>query len=171
MITADATVLIALAKMRRLSLLRQLYGQVVIGEIVKTEVVDQGKSIAALGVEQVESAIDEGWVKIVQLNPKEHKAMRRVLSRSGLDPGEAESLALAQSRKLQVILDDKEARAFAETLGLKYLGTAAVLLQAFVEKRVTLEEMEEMVQDLSRILWLSPGVVAEILKRAKEGRK
>ena len=40
MIVADASVLIALAKMRRLDLLRGVYGDVLIGPVVKAETVD-----------------------------------------------------------------------------------------------------------------------------------
>jgi hypothetical protein len=56
----------------------------------------------------------------------------------------------------------------ASALGITYLGTAGVLLQAFRQKHLTLEEFEDAVGDLTRVLWLSPTVVATILKRAWE---
>ncbi len=43
MIVADASVLIALAKMRRLDLLREVYGDVLIGPVVKAETLDARK--------------------------------------------------------------------------------------------------------------------------------
>jgi predicted nucleic acid-binding protein len=42
MIIADASVLIALAKMRRLALLKLVYGDALIGPQVKAETVDTG---------------------------------------------------------------------------------------------------------------------------------
>lgn len=171
MIVADASVLVALAKMQRLDLLRQVYGKVVVGPIVKAEVVDQGKAIAAPGVEQVEKALEEGWIQVVRLTAGERGLMQRLIKTSRLDAGEAECLALAHSRKRMLIVDDKEARALAEAMRLKYLGTAAVLLEAFIKGHWTFEQLEDAVADLSKVIWLSPAVVTEILKRAREARK
>ena len=96
--------------------------------------------------------------------------MRRILRSTRLDEGEAESLSLAHGRKLALIVVDKQARALAETLGIAYLGTAGVLLSAYLREHISLEELEEAVRDLSRVMWLSPSVVAEILRVAREAK-
>lgn len=171
MIVADASVLIALAKMQRLHLLKDVYGEAFVGPVVKTEVVDQGRTIVALGVEQVEKALEAGWLRLVRLSAKEHRIMQGILRTTRLDEGEAESLALAQSRKLTLVVDDKEGRAVAATLDTPYLGTAGVLLEGFLKGWLSFEELEDTVQDLSRVIWLSPAVVAEILKRAREAKR
>jgi hypothetical protein len=72
---------------------------------------------------------------------------------------------------LPVILDDKEARSFAEAAGTEFLGTTAVLLRAFVNRHLTMAELEDDVKDLSDAVWLAPAVVAEILKTAWEGKR
>jgi predicted nucleic acid-binding protein len=167
-IIADASAIIALAKMRKLELLRQVYGDVLIAPTVKVEALDQGRAISALGVEQVEEAVEQGWLKVVRLAKKEKKLVQRILRNSRLHEGEAESLAISKSRRLPVILDDKEARAYAEMLGVERIGTAGVLLEAFINRTMTLEQLEEAVEDLSGTVWLSPAVVAEMLKRARE---
>ena len=170
MIIADATVLISLSKMGKLELLREVYRQVALGEVVKTEVLDQGKAISAPGVAQIERALQQGWIRVVRVTKKERSLMRRILESSRLDEGEAESLSLARRRGWMLIVDDKEARALAETLGIAYLGTAGVFLEAYLKGQVSLEELEEAVRDLSRIMWLSPAVVAEILRVAREAK-
>lgn len=169
-IVADASVLIALAKMGRLELLRQLYGRVTMGPVVKEEVLDQGKAISAPGVEHIEKGLQEGWIESVRMTAREKRLMRRVLRTTRLDLGEAESLAVAHSRKLMLIVDDREARALAAALNLEFLGTAGALLEAFLKGRLTFEQLEDVVQELSRVMWLSPSVVTEILKRAREAR-
>lgn len=171
MIVADASVIIALAKMRRLELLREVYSEVVLVPAVKTEVLDQGKAILAPGVERVEDAVQKGWIQIARLKREEKLLAAKILKNSCLGEGEAQSLALAHSRKLMVILDDKEARAHADLLDLEYVGTAGVLLEGFLGGHLTFQQLEEDVQDLSRTIWLSPAVVAEILKRAREVKK
>jgi len=170
-LVADASVLIALAKMQRLDLLRNLYGEILMGPVVKTEVVDQGRQVGARGVEQVEKALEDGWLKTVRLTATERRGMEGLLKTAKLDDGEAESLALAQARMLTLIVDDKEARALVAALGVSYLGTAGVLLEAFLRGRLSLEQLENAVQSLSRVIWLSPAVVAEILKRAREAKR
>ena len=171
MVVADASVVIALAKMRKLNMLKQVYSEVILGPAVKIEVLDQGKAILASGVEQVEDAVQKGWIQIARLTRREKLLAGKILKNSCLGEEEAESLALAHSRKLVVILDDKEARAHADLLHLEYVGTVGVLLEAFLGGHLTFQQLEEDVQDLSRTIWLSPAVVAEILKRAREVRK
>ena len=171
MIVVDASVLIVLAKTGRLEILKEVYGQVVVGPVVKREVVEQGKAISAPGVEWIENAVEEGWISLVRLRAEEEKLMRRIVRTSHLDAGEAESLALANSRGLPVIVDDKEARALAAAMRLEFLGTAGVLLEAFLQGVLKLGELEEAVKELSNIMWLSPAVVSEILKRAREAKR
>ena len=171
MILADASVLIVLGKLRRLDLLRALYGKVVIGPMVKREVVDQGRAIGAPGLQEVEAAIRQGWLQVVQPAAQERNLARRLLTNSRLHEGEAESLALAQKRNLTLLVDDKEGRMIAEALGIPYHATAGVLLEAFMSDEFTLKELEQAVTDLSNVMWLSPAVVVEILSTARETKK
>jgi predicted nucleic acid-binding protein len=60
MIIADASALIALAKIRRLDLLHSVYRDVLIGPQVKAETIDAGKRISAPGVERISKALDDG---------------------------------------------------------------------------------------------------------------
>jgi len=53
-VIADASVLITLAKTRRIGLLKTLYGEVIIGPIVRAEVIDRGKEVKAPEVRLVE---------------------------------------------------------------------------------------------------------------------
>jgi predicted nucleic acid-binding protein len=66
------------------------------------------------------------------------------------------------------VLDDKEARAMAEAMGVQYVGTAGVLLTAFVKGYHTHDELATAVRDVGMVLWLTPNVVAENLRRARE---
>jgi hypothetical protein len=45
-----------------------------------------------------------------------------------------------------------------------------VLLEALAQGHLTLETLEEAVRDLTRVIWLSPAVVTEVLRRARELR-
>ena len=169
MVVADASVLIALAKTRQLGLLRRTYGGGVMGPVIFEEVVTAGKRIGALGVEQVEQAIEDGWLQVVRPTSAERRRAEQILKASRLHEGEAEALAIARGRRLLLVVDDKEARGVAEALGLDFVGTAGVLLETFLLGQLRLDELEEALLELSSVIWLSPQVVASVLKLAREG--
>jgi len=171
MIVVDASPLIVLAKIGRLTLLRELYGTAAIGPWVKREVVEAGRAIDAPGVRQVEAGLTGQWIREVQPTARERKLAEQLLNNTNLGEGEAESLALSHYRGLMVVLDDKEARTMAATMGMRYLGTAGILLAAFVSGQLGYGELEEAVRDLGKVLWLSPDVVVEILRRAREMKR
>lgn len=170
-VVVDASVLIALAKIGRADVLRAVYGYALLGPVVKEEVLDRGKAVGARGVEHVEAAIAAGWLRVVRPVRAERERTRSLVGTTRLDPGEAEAIALAWRRKLLLVVDDKEARHTADALGLTYLGTVGVLLEAYRGGHFSLPAFEDMITDLTKILWLSPGVVATVLRRAREERR
>ena len=171
MIVTDASPLIVLARIRRLILLKALYGEVLVGPIVKRETVGSGRAIRAAGVEQIEAAVTDGWLCVEDLTSEEEVLRERIPGRSGLDRGESEALALATARGLRLIVDDKQARHVAEASGVEYVGTMGALLQARWRGFLGLQELENAIRDASRILWISPAVVVEVLRLAREVKK
>ena len=171
MIVVDASPLIVLAKLQRLGLLNDLYGEVLMGSVVKAETIDAGRAVHALGVEQLEAAMEDGWLQTVRLTEEERDLMQRLTESSRLDQGEAEAIALASVRGLRLIVDDKEARSMAVASGVEHLGTAGALLEAYLRQHLDWGELEVMLRNLSQILWLSPAVVVEILRLAREAKR
>ncbi|MEK6322881.1 MAG: DUF3368 domain-containing protein [Acidobacteriota bacterium] len=47
-----------------------------------------------------------------------------------VDHGEAEAIALASERGWRVVLDDRQARVIARSLGIQMIGTVGILLRA-----------------------------------------
>ena len=170
-VVVDASVLIVLAKLRCIHLLRTIYGTILLGPVVHHEVVIQGQRLHARGVEQVEQALEESWLQVVRPTTGEQKLTVRLLRTTRLDDGEAEALALASRRNLLLVADDQEARHVAEALGIAYIGTAGVLLEAYLRRRLTLAGLEDVLTDLTKVLWLSPTVVAAVLKKAREAKQ
>ena len=171
MIVTDASPLIVMAKLQRLQLLNDLHGDVLIGPAVKRETVDAGRIVSAWGVEQIEAALERGWLRMMLLTAEESGVMRRLTRSSGLGSGEAESIALAGVRRLRLIVDDKQARSVAAAAGIEHVGTAGILLEAYLRGRYDMDGLEAALGDLSRVLWLSPAVVAEVLRLAREATR
>ena len=171
MTVADATPLIALARIHRLELLRDLYDHVLIGSVVKAETVDAGRAVRALGVEQIEAAAAAGWLETADPTDAESDLAQRLSQLSRLHRSEAESIAIAHARELRLVADDKEARSVARTLGVPLVGTAAVLLQGYLRRSFGLDSLEKALRDLGETLCLSPSVVAEVLRRARKAKR
>ena len=111
-----------LAAIGQFDLLRQLYGGLLIAEAVWAELNVGGR--AWPGRDEVAAA---DWIG-------RRAAANRPLVlalRERLDPGEAETIALAvDCQPPFVLMDEKEGRRAAQRLGLKTVGVVGVLLEA-----------------------------------------
>jgi predicted nucleic acid-binding protein len=110
-IIADASCLILLAKIGALDLLRQLYGQVLVTDVVASE---YGLPLPTwIGVQP---ARDERQVQLLALT---------------LDRGEASAIALALEQvDALLIMDERRGRNVARQLQLAVTGTLGILLEA-----------------------------------------
>jgi hypothetical protein len=121
MVVSDSSALINLARIGKLALLRDLYGEVYIPEAVWQEAVVRGKGQA--GASEIKSA---PWVKAQRVKNSELvKALRQEL-----DPGEAEAIALALETRAELLLmDERLGRDTARHLGLTFTGLIGLLVQ------------------------------------------
>lgn len=121
-VVSDATPLIALAKIGQLGLLQDLFGTIIIPQMVYDEVVTNAPQRA--GAAEIR---DAAWISVHPLADQSKVAYLN----ADLDAGEAESLVLADEIGADwILLDEVKARLVAEFLGLHYIGTLGVLLLA-----------------------------------------
>ena len=84
-----------------------------------------------------------------------------------IDDGEAETIALALEHHWRVILDDLQARAVAEQMGLTLIGTVGILVRA--KRAGLLGEVGPVLQDLGNSgFYLSEPLTREVLFLAGE---
>ncbi len=126
----NSSPLIYLGKLGLLSLLEQLFDQVLTVLTVKEEVLDSSAPEYPL----LQSAFSK-WL-IVSDVPKSLLATK--LGEMGLHLGETDALALAYHTKEQksdsvIIIDDLAARDVARALGLRLTGTIGIILRATKE--------------------------------------
>jgi len=170
-IIADSSALIGMVRIHRLELLRKLYKRVLITKSVHQEVVIEGKRLHKAGVEEIERDIQAGWINVASLTKSHLESVEAFRASGEIGRGEAEAIALARSRKLPLIVDDRYARELAGTLGLEFLGTGAVLLEAHLRGLLSEKEFVESLGELGKVMWLSPEVMADLLRLAKEVEK
>ena len=126
-VVADASPLIGLATAGALHLLRELFGTVTISRLVKEEVTGHSKRP---GARELDAAMREGWVRVAPAPPETWRF-------TGLDSGEASTLALAAEQEgALVLMDDTRGRAQAAALGLEVLDLAGLLLAAKRERLI-----------------------------------
>ena len=123
-VVADAGPLIGMARADCLSLLQQLYKQIIIPPAVLGEL---RISSNRPGARMVSQAIQAGWIEMVNIQkPIDFPAF---LSLG--DAGEAESIQLALEKKADLlIIDDRKGRRVAERRGIRIMGTGGVLISA-----------------------------------------
>lgn len=121
-IVSNASPLVNLARIGKLDLLLELYGELAIPSAVWREVVVEGSGQP--GADKVENA---AWIK-THVVANEH--LVRAL-RQELDAGEAEAIALALEIEAELLLmDERLGREIARHLGLRYTGLIGVLIEA-----------------------------------------
>lgn len=120
-VVADASPLIALAKIDSFSLLRQLFGRVVVTEAVRQEVVRKPDVAAAA----LEAGVAAGWIVVAAEEPMPTRM------KVGPGPGEAATLTHAiRNNADMVLMDDRPARSHAARHGVPVMGVLGILLLA-----------------------------------------
>jgi uncharacterized protein len=120
-IIADSSPLIGLARIGHLPLLPQLASRIIVPPAVRTEVTSARTN--APGAAEVAA---QSWIHVVDADAALVAPLLILIGK-----GEAEAIALAQQTPSSLLLiDDLRARKVAERLGLRRMGTVALLAQA-----------------------------------------
>lgn len=105
----DSTCLIGLDQINRLDLLPKLF-----------------EPVHAPPEVERESGFTPEWLTIEKPSNPDLISVLKLM----VDDGEAEAIALALERKWRIVLDDLRARALAQQMGLKIIGTVGILIRA-----------------------------------------
>jgi predicted nucleic acid-binding protein len=126
-IIADSSPLIGLARIGQLGLLPQLAKRIVVPRAVHAEVTSA--RVNAPGAADVAA---QKWIEVLDADPAVVAPLLILVGK-----GEAEGIALAQRQSAAVLLiDDLRARKLAERLGLRRMGTVALLGRAKQERLI-----------------------------------
>jgi predicted nucleic acid-binding protein len=158
-VIADATPLIGLARIDQLDLLLKLFDQIIIPQAVFAEVVTNAPHRP--GAEAVKQA---SWIQVKSVADQNKVAYLR----ADLDPGEAETLVLAEELSADwLLLDEAKARLAAQLLGLRFIGTVGLLLLA--KRRGHISQVQPLLDALMRQSFhLTPRIYQAVLKQAGE---
>lgn len=138
-VLVDASVLINLANLKRLSLLGGFEERFLVPRSVVDEIRRETQR------RRLRNAFQAGFLE--QMDPEDSDSLLLFsrLRREGLGGGEAACLAMAATRGWIVASDDRLAQREARRRGVEYLGTPGLLLIAIRRDLLTLEEADAMI--------------------------
>ena len=133
----DNTVLSNFANVQQPSLLEQAFDNLVSVPAVMEEL--------AIGQEGgLIPTVEWSWLSIIELTTSEKMLSQEI--GQVLGRGEAECIAVAQSRALFVLSDDRDARRIAQSKGIVVTGTLGVLMNLVRLDIQSLQDADELLQ-------------------------
>jgi uncharacterized protein len=155
-VVSDTTALSNLLHIGKLTLLKDLFGQVLVPKAVLYELA----AVAGFSkqVTQADYIIEVQCEYI--LNPLQHN--------EGLDVGEKEAISYAVDNAADLlIIDELNGRKVAVELGLQIIGTIGILVAA--KRKKLIETIKQYLDDLrNNGFWISEKIYVEALKLANE---
>lgn len=162
-IISDATPLIYLAKIEKISLLKSLYNTIIISSEIKNEIVDEGKRLKEKDAFLIEKEIKDGFIEVIKVS----NYIKPVFN---IDKGELSILSLAKELSIKdVLIDEKLARIAAKVEGLTPRGTLFVILKNL---KLKLINFDDFLRILNSLLEAGFRLKEEVyLKAIEEARK
>lgn len=166
MIIADATPLIHLSRIGKVSLLRDIFTQIVIPEAVYKEVVIRGREKSVITAENIDL---QSWIIKKQLSQKQREEVKHLLKVANIGEGEAEVIVLARAEEAKIIMDDGVGVRVTQSFGLETYWTTSVILKALAEKKIKKSEAKELIEELVKTGYhLKSEILVEVLRRLSE---
>ena len=162
-IISDATPLIYLAKIEKISLLKSLYNTIIISPEIKNEIVDEGKRLKDKDSFLIEKEIKDGFIEVIKVS----NYIKPVFK---IDKGELSILSLAKELSIKdVLIDEKLARIAAKVEELTPRGTLFVILKNL---KLKLINFDDFLRILNSLLEAGFRLKEEVyLKAIEEARK
>lgn len=162
-IIMNATPIISLSIIGRLSLITDLFDEIYIPKAVYREIVNS-ESNQDYGKNELRQAIEVGDFKLIQV---ENQQLVHTLY-GKLHDGELEVIVAAKELGIQnVLLDERAARSLAKNFLLRPIGTVGILLLA--KKRGKIDSIQPFLDQLiAKGIYLSKKLYQEVLLEAEE---
>jgi len=165
---SNTSPLIWLSKVGKLSLLKDLFGEVSISEESYREAVEVGLKEGFSDALVIKEACDQGWLKVKMLDEKQKAICQMIIQQSfELHLGEVQAVVLARGlgKDALLLMDESCGRVFAETWGLRVRGVLYVIITALRRELFGATEAKEVVLALVRKGFrIEPKLLARVLE-------
>ena len=151
----NASPLIFLSKINQLSLLKNLFGSIIISEEIKEEVLEGNR----LGASSIQNAINQGWIKIIK---------GKTNIDIGIKGGESSVINLAMERKDTLIIDDSSAIKAAKAFNVDIIRTTTVIFIGVEKNIITKKQAISLIKNLIEAgYYISPKYYAAIFDKLR----
>lgn len=159
-VISNASPLIGLSGINLLPILKDLWSEIIIPDAVYKEIVIDGEGKP--GAHSIASACNN-WIKVVAVkNKNEVEALQTVL-----DKGESEVIAMGQELSADLLLlDNREPRLFARTVGLKVIGTVGII-QLMWQKGLIKDPVKELYRLRIIGFWIDNELIEQVKSKIK----
>jgi predicted nucleic acid-binding protein len=162
---ADSSVLIWLARIGRLSLLREEYESIIVPSEVYLEVVEEGLREGHRDAHVIKEAIQQGWIKVEENESVTSDAAMLVKDMRDLHEGEAAALLMARRRGLPLLMDESSGRAIAKTYGIIARGVLHVLLKGIWDGKLSEKDARDDIALLTVSKFrIDPKLLARVIR-------
>jgi predicted nucleic acid-binding protein len=149
-IIADTNILSSLAAAEALSLLKRLFSRsklcVPTGVYQELQVgFDKGKTYLQL----VLQAISAGEIQVLALSATEQRIAQGMPN--SLNAGEREAIAVCQSRKARLLCNDKRAKSYGLSQGVKVVDLPALLRALWVRRIISQTEVQLLLDKMEKV--------------------
>lgn len=158
-VICNATPLINFAAINRLDILKQVFGEVLIPQAVYNETTVSGYLWSGF----ILQAVASGWLQVHTVSNIDS------IIPLELDDGEKEAIALALETGIhKILLDERDARKVAQSIGLRLIGTLGILLLAKEKQIITkVKPLLDGMIDVAQY-WVNAKLYEQVLKQAGE---
>ncbi|MDD5008314.1 MAG: DUF3368 domain-containing protein [Syntrophorhabdaceae bacterium] len=163
-IVSNTGPIIALMITDKLSILKELFDEVIIPYEVHQELLKGKSEKDFVNLMRITVYGKEKWIKIQRLRTSLNPALRGIL-----DVGEASVIQLASDVKTDfVLIDERKARRIARSMyGLKVVGTARILVEA--KRKGIVKSVKNLLNEMrAGGYWIGDNIVQQILREAGE---
>ncbi|MBI2652041.1 DUF3368 domain-containing protein [Candidatus Woesearchaeota archaeon] len=169
----NASPLIILGKLNKISILIKIYKNLEITNKVYEEVVLKGIEQNASDAFIVKEYINNKEIKVFNLDKKFLDIANKIQLIYSIDIGEAETIALAlQLTQKEIIIDETAAREAAKSFGIKPTGSLRILLIAYQRNLIIKEEINDLIAKMQDSKYrFSPKVLIEFWELFERMRK
>jgi len=156
-VISDTSVITNLIQLDQLSLLQQLFGDIILPQ----KVFDELSKVP----DQIDIIEKTNWIEIKQISDRDH--FEKLITT--LDPGEAEAIVLAIELKADALLiDEKKGRKIAQEYGIVITGLLGILIKSKAENLI-----QEVKPILDKLIFeigfrISPKLYRDILEKVDE---
>ncbi|MBI2575090.1 hypothetical protein HYV82_04350 [Candidatus Woesearchaeota archaeon] len=164
LIVKDAMVLIHLAKTTLLETSCSYFGTVMVPQLVYQEV-ERGREKNYPDAELIGGLVRKNRIAIKRVVSK---ALIKKAEAFNIFGGEAEAVALYWQEKAELLAtDDDNVRKKQAILKLDIMGTPAIVLKLYREKKISADKFRASVYELRKVGWFSNAVIDKLLMEAK----